>query len=105
MANGHAQRLTGWLLVALLAGMTGLAQSRSDADKNLRNPYQTIEGHFKMPPERTLGSSSSIEIDPDGTSLWIADRCAAGSCLGSTKNGVVYGSQVRPYGIFKYVRK
>jgi hypothetical protein len=103
MANGKAQRLTGWLLVASLASITGLAQNRSDADKNLPNPYQTIEHYFKMPPGRTLGSSSSVDIDPDGSSVWIADRCAAGSCLGS--DSAIYGSQVRPYGLFKYVKK
>jgi sugar lactone lactonase YvrE len=83
MANGQAQRLTGWFLVTALAGITGLAQNRSDADKKLPNPYQTIEHYFKMPAGRTLGSSSAIDIDPDGTSVWVADRCAAGSCLGS----------------------
>ena len=75
--------LTGWLLVVSVAGITDIAQGRSAADKALPNPYKTIEQHAKMPPGRTLGSSSSVDIDPDGVSVWIADRCGAGSCLGS----------------------
>ena len=81
--NKRSWRITGWLVAVSLAGITVLAQGRSDADKKLPNPYQTIDNYFKMPPGRTLGSSSSIDVDPDGTSIWIADRCAAGSCLGS----------------------
>ncbi len=170
MMNTRSRRVTGWLVAASLAGITALAQGRSDADKKLPNPYRTIDNDFKMPPGRTLGSSSSIDLDPDGTSIWIADRCAAGSCLGSNlaavfkfdaagnmvknfgkgfvyprgihvgsartgvvtafipdpmgnqdegafvitsaaegvvtdKDGVIYGIQVRPYGLFKYVKK
>jgi sugar lactone lactonase YvrE len=103
MTHTQARRTTGWILVTLLAGITGLAQNRSEADKKLPNPYQTIEHFFKMPPGRTLGSSSSIDIDPDGTSVWIADRCAAGSCLGSNL-AVVFkfdaaGNMVKNFGV------
>jgi len=107
MSNGRAHRVTGWLLVASLAGITGLAQTRSAADSNLPNPYQTIEQHFKMPPGRTLGSSSSVDIDPDGISIWMADRCAAGSCLDSNLAAVfkfdVAGNAVKNFGAGMFV--
>jgi sugar lactone lactonase YvrE len=48
------------------------------------NPYQSIEGHFKLPEGRTWGSTSAVEIDKDGRSIWVAERCGANSCLDRT---------------------
>jgi sugar lactone lactonase YvrE len=36
-----------------------------------------------MPEGRTWGSLSAIDIDPDGKSIWVAERCGANSCAGS----------------------
>ena len=47
------------------------------------NPYQTIEGWAKMPGSRTWGSTSAVEIDRDGTSIWVAERCGVNSCRDS----------------------
>src|SRR5918996_1700824 len=47
------------------------------------NPYRTIEGWAKMPEGRTWGATSAVEIDKDGTSIWVAERCGANSCLNS----------------------
>ena len=47
------------------------------------NPYSTIEGWAKMPAGRTWGSTSAVEIDPDGTSIWVGERCGANSCRDS----------------------
>ena len=45
------------------------------------NPYTTIEHFFKMPEGRTWGSTSAVEIDRDGRSIWVAERCGANTCL------------------------
>src|SRR5262249_8257651 len=45
------------------------------------NPYQSVENFFKLPEGRTWGSTSAIEIDKDGKTVWIAERCGANSCL------------------------
>ena len=45
------------------------------------NPYQTIEGHFKLPEGRTWGSTSAVDIAPDGRTIWVAERCGSNSCL------------------------
>ena len=45
------------------------------------NPYQTVENYFKLPEGRKWGSTSAIEIDKDGRTIWVAERCAANSCL------------------------
>ena len=44
------------------------------------NPYETIEGWAKMPAGRTWGSTSAVDIDPDGRSIWVAERCGANNC-------------------------
>ena len=45
------------------------------------NPYSTIEGWGQLPDGRKWGSTSAVEIDKDGKSIWVAERCGANSCL------------------------
>ena len=45
------------------------------------NPYRTIEGWAKMPEGRIWGSTSAVDIDRDGRSIWVAERCGANTCL------------------------
>jgi hypothetical protein len=45
------------------------------------NPFQSIENSLKLPEGRTWGSTSAVEIDKDGRSIWVAERCGANSCL------------------------
>ncbi|MBC8089032.1 MAG: hypothetical protein H7Z40_17335 [Phycisphaerae bacterium] len=47
------------------------------------NPYNTIEGWAKLPAGRTWGSTSAVDIDKDGKSIWVAERCSTNSCLNS----------------------
>lgn len=47
------------------------------------NPYRTVEGWAKMPEGRTWGATSAVDIDRDGRSIWVAERCGANSCLNS----------------------
>jgi hypothetical protein len=35
------------------------------------NPYETIEGWAKMPEGRVWGSTSAVDIDRDGKSIWV----------------------------------
>jgi sugar lactone lactonase YvrE len=45
------------------------------------NPYQTVSDYFKLPEGRTWGSTSAVDIDKDGKSIWVAERCGQNSCL------------------------
>ncbi len=45
------------------------------------NPYRTVEGWARMPAGRTWGSTSAVDIDRDGRSIWVAERCGANTCL------------------------
>ena len=42
---------------------------------DLPNPYNTIEGWAKLPAGREWGSTSAVDIDKDGKSVWVAERC------------------------------
>src|SRR6266404_5637118 len=49
---------------------------------DLPNPYQTFENYFKLPAGRKFGATSAIEVDKDGKTIWVAERCGGNSaCL------------------------
>ena len=53
------------------------------------NPYRTVEGWAKMPEGRTWGATSAVDVDRDGKSLWVAERCGANTCAGSSLPAVL----------------
>ena len=66
-----------------LAAQQPSGTSAAAPTNNSPNPYQTVVGWAKMPAGRTWGSTSGVGIDKDGTSIWVAERCGANSCVGS----------------------
>jgi DNA-binding beta-propeller fold protein YncE len=56
-------------------------QTEARPTNDAPNPFQSIEGYFKLPEGRTWGSTSAVEIDKDGRSIWVGERCGANSCL------------------------
>jgi len=73
----HWKQIT-WGIAAVAAGaLLSLAQENSAP-----NPYRTVEGWAKLPEGRSWGSTSAVDIDRDGTSVWVAERCGANSCAG-----------------------
>jgi DNA-binding beta-propeller fold protein YncE len=60
-----------------ISGQSAAMQPTNDAP----NPYQSIEGWAKLPEGRTWGSTSAVEVDKDGKSIWVAERCGTNSCL------------------------
>jgi DNA-binding beta-propeller fold protein YncE len=67
--------------VTAFAAMTVLpllvsAQADMAPTNGLPNPYRTIEGWAKLPQGRSWGSTSSVEVDIDGVSIWVAERCS-----------------------------
>lgn len=51
---------------------------------DLPNPYRTVEGWAKLGEGRVWGSTSAVDIDKDGKSIWVAERCGANSCATSS---------------------
>src|SRR5262249_52387088 len=48
---------------------------------NPRNPDGSHPEYFKMPPGRKWGSTAGVDIDRDGKTIWILDRCGANNCF------------------------
>ena len=105
------------LLALALISLTSRAAAQGDPApapvNNLPNPYRTIEGWAKLPGERTWGSTSAVEIDKDGRSIWVAERCATNSCASSSLDPILKfdstgilvksfgaGMLLSPHGIF-----
>jgi sugar lactone lactonase YvrE len=55
---------------------------------DLPNPFETIAGYFKLPEGRAWGSTSAVDISPDGKTVWVAERCAANSCWDAAKRAM-----------------
>jgi sugar lactone lactonase YvrE len=64
----------------VLSTLTVLAQSPLAPTNTAPNPYVTETGWAKMPAGRAWGATSAVDIDPDGVSVWVAERCAANTC-------------------------
>ena len=67
-----------FLAAALL--IAALPQSTSEPVNDRPNPYQTVENFFKLPNGRTWGSTSAVDVDKDGKSIWVGERCGVNSC-------------------------
>lgn len=86
--------------------LMSFAQSSLDMEpvNDLPTPYQTIEGFAKMPAGREWGSTSSVDIDPDGVSIWVGERCGAnvGACVTNNVDSVMKfdanGNMVKSFG-------
>jgi sugar lactone lactonase YvrE len=82
---------------ALVAAVLFLPAARMEAQKqpdakptnDLPNPYRTIEGWAKMPEGRTWGSTSAVDIDRDGVSIWVAERCGENNCAASNLDPIL----------------
>ena len=81
----------GLSLFAVLLPSSGTAdaQQAKAPINDLPNPFRTEQGWAKLPDGRTWGSTSAVEIDRDGASIWVAERCGANSCLGSTLDPIL----------------
>jgi streptogramin lyase len=109
---GRARFLLG-LVIILAFGISARAFAQADAPANSQpNPYRTLENWGVLPEGRTWGSTSAVDISPDG-SIWVAERCGANTCAGSNlppilrfdKSGKLLksfgeGLFVFPHGIF-----
>jgi sugar lactone lactonase YvrE len=79
-----------FICLAVIAVCGVEASAQADAPPNSQpNPYRTVENWFKMPEGRAWGSTSAVEIDPDGRSIWVGERCGANSCAGKNDASIL----------------
>jgi sugar lactone lactonase YvrE len=76
--------MTGMSIGAIaLAAIANSGLYAADVEPNSQpNPYNTIAHWAKLPDGRTMGSTSAVDIDRDGKSIWVAERCGVNSCVG-----------------------
>jgi DNA-binding beta-propeller fold protein YncE len=90
-AGKTAIRLARFGALAGAVMAAGAVWSQAVAPTNsLPNPY--IGAPFgKLPEGRVWGSTAGIGIDPDGKSVWVAERCSAFVPPSQLKSGDQYG--------------
>jgi sugar lactone lactonase YvrE len=86
----HTRRLG---LIALAVAMaqgavTGAQAPAATPTNDLPNPYETVSGLFKLPEGRKWGSTSAVDVAPDGKTIWVAERCAANTCWDAAKGAM-----------------
>jgi hypothetical protein len=87
---------------------SGLLSPTADDPRNAPNiqpdPYKADPGFLKLPPGRHMGSSSAVAVDSKGN-IWVAERCGANDCAGSTLDPIVEfdprGNFVKAFGAGK----
>lgn len=88
--------------VIVLAGPAAHTQGRAQPVNDLPNPFRTVENYFKLAEGRWWNSTSAVDVDVDGTSIWVAERCAENSCSDSKLNPILEfdesGDLVRRFG-------
>jgi sugar lactone lactonase YvrE len=73
-------RYARYALAAALIVAPVVAQDVQPAN-DAPNAYTTVKDYLKLPEGRTWGSTSAVDIDKDGKSIWVAERCGTNSCL------------------------
>jgi len=77
-------------LSSLLLISLGLqAQTVGNPTNEHPNPYETINNFFDLPGDREWGATSAVSIDPDGESIWVAERCSSNSCATSNVDPII----------------
>ena len=107
--------LQGRVCVTLVTTITAFAMlqavAATQAADSQPNPYHVLPNHFKLPEGRTLGSTAAIDIDRDGRSVWVFERCGGTSqglaCVDSSLAPILEfdssGKVVRSFGAGMFV--
>jgi len=81
---------------------------RSAGDIALPNSHDRDEIFFRWPAGRKLGSISAIDVDRDGKSIWVFERCGGqDNCIGSHVDPIIQfdasGKAVKQFGADMFV--
>jgi sugar lactone lactonase YvrE len=81
MRNADRVKLLCGIAVVAAVSMSGPVCAQTNPDPNSApNPYRLDEGWAKQPMGRGFGSTIGLNVDRDGKSMWIYDRCGGDSC-------------------------
>ena len=74
----RSRRAFALAVVAVMGIAASEASAQVSAPTNSApNPYHAVENWAKMPAGRAWGSTSGVDMDVDGSSVWVAERCGA----------------------------
>ena len=79
--NLRLAAIIGVLMAISAAGV--YVEAQVQPTNSLPNPYRTIGDWAKLPERRPWGSTAGVALDRNGN-IWVAERCAANSCAGSS---------------------
>jgi DNA-binding beta-propeller fold protein YncE len=86
---------------ALVVALSGLLSGQTNAN-NYPNPFRTMGAWGTLPSGRTWGATSAVEVDLDGRSVWVAERCGGNDCAASPLAPILKfdatGALVRAFG-------
>ena len=92
----HARQMFA-LSLAAVAVVTVLAieahSQTATPTNSLPNPYRSIDNWAQLPEGRNWGSTSAVDIDVDGTSVWVGERCGAFAPPNQLKAGVPFACE------------
>jgi sugar lactone lactonase YvrE len=96
-------------IASVFVGSLSGAKAFAQADPNSApNPFRTVENWAKLPEGRTWGQVISADIDRDGKSIWVVERCGGTSCAKSDLAPVLNfdssGNLVKSFGAWMIVR-
>jgi DNA-binding beta-propeller fold protein YncE len=86
------------LFVVAAAGLVFATATLSNAQapapsNDLPNPYTSVENWAKLPEGRSWGSTSGVAVDPDGKSVWVAERCGVAAIPSQIKPGAPFACE------------
>ena len=102
----QAERL-GLVIVGVVTLLA--TSSMAYAQNHAPNPYRTVEGVWApLPDGREWGSTSLVEVSPDGETIWAVDRCGENTCVGHDDLDVVFqfdkdGNMLKRWGAGMFV--
>ena len=102
----QAERL-GLVIVGVVTLLA--TSSMAYAQNHAPNPYRTVEGVWApLPDGRQWGSTSLVEVSPDGETIWAVDRCGENTCVGHDDLDVVFqfdkdGNMLKRWGAGMFV--
>jgi hypothetical protein len=112
--SGRVRRM---LIIAIVA-VIAVCEAAGHAQEN---PYRTVEGWAKLPEGRTWGSTAAVDVDANDH-IWVFERCgyvtafipdpvetvkgtSAAEGVAADSQGNIYGAEVGPKALKKYVKK
>ena len=79
------------LMFVVVGVCVGATAATMQAQNSEPNPYRTVPGVWApLPDGRDWGSTSLVEVSPDGETIWAVDRCGTNDCNGHDDLDVIF---------------